>query len=87
MAMLAVVRRMCRDDLTVHGFRSSFRDWASEATGYEHEVVEKALAHTIESKVEAAYRRGDLLEKRRPLMEDWAKHCANQAPAKQGAAA
>ncbi len=87
MAMLAVLRRMGREDLTVHGFRSSFRDWASEATGYEHEVVEKALAHTIESKVEAAYRRGDLLEKRRPLMNDWAKHCGRQAPAKQGAAA
>jgi integrase len=81
MAMLVLLRRMGRDDLTVHGFRSSFRDWASEATQHEHAVVEKALAHTIESKVEAAYRRGDLLEKRRPLMEDWAAHCASNAQA------
>ncbi len=76
MAMLAVLRRMGRGDLTVHGFRSSFRDWASEATRHEHAVVEKALAHTIESKVEAAYRRGDLFEKRRKLMADWADFCA-----------
>jgi integrase len=81
MAMLAVLRRMGREDLTVHGFRSSFRDWASETTRHEHTVVEKALAHTIESKVEAAYRRGDLLEKRRPLMNDWAAFCARVAPA------
>jgi integrase len=82
MAMLVLLRRMGRDDLTVHGFRSSFRDWASEATRHEHAVVEKALAHTIESKVEAAYRRGDLLEKRRPLMEDWARFCGRVAPDK-----
>jgi integrase len=75
MAMLAVLRRMGRGDLTVHGFRSSFRDWASEATRHEHAVVEKALAHTIDSKVEAAYRRGDLFDKRRRLMEDWAAFC------------
>jgi integrase len=80
MAMLAVLRRIGRDDLTVHGFRSTFRDWASEATRHEHEVVEKALAHTIESKTEAAYRRGDLLEKRRPLMNDWATFCGRMAP-------
>ncbi|WP_428487221.1 tyrosine-type recombinase/integrase [Rhodopila sp.] len=75
MAMLAVLRRMGRDDLTVHGFRSSFRDWAAEATRHEHAVVEKALAHTIDSKVEAAYRRGDLFEKRQRLMNDWAAFC------------
>jgi len=75
MAMLAVLRRIGRSDLTVHGFRSTFRDWASEATKFEHAVVEKALAHTIESKVEAAYRRGDLLEKRRELMKAWARFC------------
>jgi integrase len=80
MAMLAVLRRMERDDLTVHGFRSSFRDWASEATKHEHTVVEKALAHTIESKVEAAYRRGDLFEKRRKLMDDWAIFCGRVLP-------
>jgi integrase len=80
MAMLAVLRRMERDDLTVHGFRSSFRDWASENTRHEHAVVEKALAHTIESKVEAAYRRGDLFEKRQRLMNDWAVFCGRVVP-------
>jgi integrase len=81
MAMLAVLRRMGREDLTVHGFRSTFRDWASETTRHEHAAVEKALAHAIGSKVEAAYRRGDLLEKRRPLMNDWAKFCGRTPPA------
>jgi len=80
MAMLALLRRLDRGDLTVHGFRSSFRDWASEATRHEQAVVEKALAHTIESKVEAAYRRGDLFEKRRKLMQDWATFCGRVAP-------
>lgn len=73
MAMLAVLRRMGRDKLTSHGFRSTFRDWAAEKTNYPGELVEMALAHTIGNKVEAAYRRGDLFEKRRGLMEDWAK--------------
>ncbi len=81
MAMLAVLRRMKREDLTVHGLRSSFRDWASETTNYQREVVEAALAHTIDSKVEAAYRRGDLFEKRRRLMEDWADYCGRTEPA------
>jgi integrase len=58
--------------VTAHGFRSSCRDWAAETTSYPREVAEMALAHSIESKVEAAYRRGDLLEKRRELMEAWA---------------
>jgi len=75
MAFLAVLRRMGRTDLTAHGFRSSFRDWAAERTSYPPEVVEMALAHTIGDKVEAAYRRGDLFEKRCQLMEDWALHC------------
>ena len=79
-AMLALLRRMGRDNVTMHGFRSSFRDWASETTRHEHAVVEKALAHAIESKVEAAYRRGDLFEKRRALMNDWAKFCGRTAP-------
>ena len=61
--------------ITVHGFRSSFRDWAAECTGYSHEVCEMALAHTIGNKAEAAYRRGDLFEKRRRLMDDWANYC------------
>ena len=81
MAMLAVLRRMKREDLTVHGFRSSFRDWAAETTSYQREVVETALAHTIDSKVEAAYRRGDLFEKRRRLMHDWASFCSRIEPA------
>jgi integrase len=58
MAMLAVLKRMGRDDLTAHGFRSMFRDWAAECTDFRSEVVEMALEHTIENKVEAAYRRG-----------------------------
>jgi integrase len=68
-------RRMGHTDLTIHGFRSSFRDWCAERTAYPRDVVEMALAHAIESKVEAAYRRGDLFEKRRHLMEAWAQFC------------
>lgn len=74
MAMLKMLERMGRKDLTVHGFRSTFRDWAAESTAYPNEVVEMALAHTVANKVEAAYRRGDLFEKRRALMEDWGQH-------------
>lgn len=70
MAMDMLLRRM-NLSVTVHGFRSSFRDWAAEMTNHSHEVAEMALAHTIGSKVEAAYRRGDLIEKRRALMADW----------------
>lgn len=73
MAFLMLLRRMKRP-ITAHGFRSSFRDWAAEATSYPREIAEMALAHTITNKVEAAYRRGDLLEKRRELMEDWASY-------------
>ena len=76
MACLATLKRMDRGDLTVHGFRSTFRDWVSETTSYPRDVAEMALAHTIEDKSEAAYRRGDLIEKRRALMADWAAHCA-----------
>jgi integrase len=76
MAMKMVLRRMKRDDITVHGFRSTFRDWASELTHFPHEVCEMALAHTIPNKAEAAYRRGDLMEKRRELMEAWAAFLA-----------
>jgi integrase len=72
---LKLLERMGRDDLTVHGFRSTFRDWAAECTNFPREVVEMALAHTIESKVEAAYRRGDLFQKRRQLIEAWARFC------------
>ena len=79
MAMLVLLRRMGRADLTVHGFRSTFRDWAAERTNFAREVAEMALAHTIRDKVEAAYRRGDLLEKRHALMEAWAIYCNEPA--------
>jgi integrase len=83
MAMLMLLRRMGRGDLTAHGFRSSFRDWAAERTGFPAEVVEMALAHVVGDKVEAAYRRGDLFQKRRQLAEAWAKFCAAPSPAGQ----
>ena len=72
MAFLVLLRRMECDDLTAHGFRSTFRDWAAEHTNYPGEVAEMALAHTVSDKVEAAYRRGDMFDKRRRLMEAWA---------------
>lgn len=77
MTLTAVLRRMQRTDITVHGFRSTFRDWAAEATSYPHELAEMALAHAVSNKVEAAYRRGDMLEKRFNMMNDWAT-VANQ---------
>jgi integrase len=73
MAMAMTLRRMGRGELTVHGFRSSFRDWAAERTGFPAEVAEMALGHAVSDKVEAAYRRGDLFEKRRQLMQAWAR--------------
>jgi integrase len=73
MAMLRLLQRMDYSEITVHGFRSAFRDWAAETTGFPHEVCEMALAHTVGNRVEAAYRRGDLFEKRRALMEAWAE--------------
>src|SRR5262249_14658123 len=72
MALEMVLRRMSIEDATVHGFRSAFRDWAAECTNFTNEVCEAALAHVIENKAEAAYRRGDLFDKRRKLMEAWA---------------
>ncbi len=75
MSLTAVLKRMERGDLTAHGFRSTFRDWASETTAYPQEVCEMARAYTIANKVEAAYRRGDLLDKRIKLMTDWASYC------------
>ncbi len=74
MTLTAVLRRMGRD-VTAHGFRSSFRDWAGETTAYAREVIEHALAHQLTDKAEAAYARGSLFDKRRRLMADWAKHC------------
>jgi integrase len=76
MALLVLLRRMGRGDLTAHGFRSTFRDWCAERTSFPGEVAEMALAHAVGDKVEAAYRRGDLFEKRRRLMADWADFCA-----------
>jgi len=75
MTLGAVLKRMGRPDLTAHGFRSTFRDWAGETTAYPREVIEHALAHQLKDKAEAAYARGTLFEKRRSLMDDWAKHC------------
>lgn len=71
MSMTAVLRRMGREDITVHGFRSTFRDWAGETTGFPREVIEATLAHGIKDKAEAAYARSDLFDKRRKLMEAW----------------
>ena len=76
MALLMLLRRMDRAGLTAHGFRSTFREWAAEATGFPREVAELALAHVNKDKVEAAYQRGDLFEKRRRLMEEWSAFCA-----------
>ncbi len=76
MALLALLSRMDREDLTTHGFRSTFRDWAAEATEHPRELAEAALAHVLRDKVEAAYRRGDLFAKRAALMQDWADWCA-----------
>jgi integrase len=75
MALEMVLRRMKIKDATVHGFRSAFRDWAAERTNFTNEACEAALAHVIENKAEAAYRRGDLFDKRRKLMDAWAAYC------------
>lgn len=75
MVMLMLLRRMRRSELTAHGFRSTFSDWAAERTAHPRDVVEMALAHAIGDKVEAAYRRGDLFDKRRQLMREWAYFC------------
>jgi integrase len=83
MTMAMMLRRMGRNEFTVHGFRSSFRDWAAERTSFPPEVAEMALAHAVSDKVEAAYRRGDLLEKRRQLAEAWSKYCTT-APVDAG---
>ena len=92
MTLTAVIRRMHEASIkagnagwcdnagkviTAHGFRSTFRDWAGETTAYPREVIEHALAHQLKDKAEAAYQRGDLLDKRRRLMADWAKFCNN----------
>ena len=79
MALLMTLRRMGRGDLTTHGFRATFRTWAAERSQFPREVVESALAHVIGNKVEAAYQRGDLFDKRRRLMDAWADYCARAA--------
>lgn len=82
MTLTAVLRRMGRSDITAHGFRSTFRDWAGETTAYPREVIEHALAHQLKDKAEAAYARGTLFDKRRKLMDDWAKFATiKRAPA------
>jgi integrase len=83
-AMLMLLRRMGRQDITVHGFRSSFRDWAAEQTNFAREVAESALAHISGDKVELAYRRGDLFDKRRKLMDAWARYCATPSAKTDG---
>jgi integrase len=76
--MAKVLHRMKVVDVTVHGFRSSFRDWAGNETEFSREIAEAALAHVIGDKAEQAYRRGDALEKRRRLMTAWAEHCMSK---------
>ncbi|RTL77224.1 MAG: site-specific integrase [Bradyrhizobiaceae bacterium] len=78
MSLLAVLKRMNRSDITTHGFRSTFRDWAAETTEFPNEVVEMALAHTIKNKAEAAYRRGNMLDRRRVLMDAWSVFCRGE---------
>jgi hypothetical protein len=75
MALEMMLRRMKAEGATIHGFRSSFRDWAGNETHFPRELAEAALAHVIGDKSEQAYRRGDALEKRRALMEAWAAYC------------
>ena len=77
--MSKVLRRMGLGAFTVHGFRSAFRDWAGEVTSFPREICEAALAHALPDKTEAAYRRGDALERRRKLMEAWALYCGEGA--------
>jgi integrase len=84
MTLHALLKRMGHGEVTVHGFRSSFRDWAAEQTNFAREVCELALAHAVGDKVEAAYRRGDLLRKRRALAEAWARYCCMSPPTVKG---
>lgn len=75
MSLLAVLKRMGHSDLTQHGFRSTFRDWAGETTDHQREVIEHALAHQLADKAEAAYQRGTLWPKRVALMDEWSGYC------------
>jgi integrase len=80
MALLMLLGRMNRGDVTAHGFRSTFWDWAAEQTSFPNEVVEMALAHAIDSKTEPAYRRSVFFEKRRSLIAAWADFCGKSGP-------
>jgi integrase len=82
MSLRAVLGAMERKDITTHGMRSCFRDWCAEQTSYPNHVAEMALAHVVGNPVEAAYRRGDLLEKRKRLMEAWGGYCSAPASSK-----
>ena len=86
--MSAVLGRMqgsvTQDSVTVHGFRSSFRTWAAERTNYPREICEVALAHTVGDETERAYQRGDLLDKRRRLMDQWSAFCRSKPRSKSG---
>lgn len=85
MALTAVLRKLGRADITAHGFRSTFRDWAGETTSFPREVIEAALAHRLKDKAEAAYARGDLFAKRRQLMVAWVRHAlASSAIGRKG---
>jgi integrase len=74
-SMMRLIRRMGYAEITTHGFRSSFRDWAGDATHYPRDLAEQALAHSVGNEVELAYRRSDALERRRKMMESWATFC------------
>jgi integrase len=80
MAFAMTLRRMGLEGVTAHGMRSAFRDWCAERTNFPHDVIEQCLAHATGSKTELAYKRTDHFEKRRELMESWARHCC-EAPA------
>jgi integrase len=75
-ACLKLAKEIGEPTLTVHGLRSTFRDWVAEQTSYPRELAEVALSHVLSDKTEAAYQRGDMLEKRRLMMQSWAKYCA-----------
>jgi integrase len=83
-AMANLLGRMGRRDITVHGFRSAFRDWAAETTAYPNHVIEMALAHAIANPTERAYQRSDLLQKRRALAEAWSRYCMSPAAVATG---
>jgi integrase len=80
MSMTMALRRLGKNNITVHGFRSTFRDWAAENTSHPREVCEQALAHALTNSVEAAYRRSDLFDKRLLLMQEWSEYLLGESP-------